>query len=111
MFKSIPHADAVLLKSVLHNWDDEHCIKVLKNCREAVGKEGKVIIIELVIDEKNDDHGLTEMKLYYDMLMMTLINGKERSKKEWEKLFLDSGFKGYRIITTFGFISLIEVYP
>ncbi|XP_020230939.1 trans-resveratrol di-O-methyltransferase [Cajanus cajan] len=114
MFQFIPSADAILLKLVLHAFSDEECIKVLKKCREAIsnkGKEGKVIIIDIVIGEKNENHVLTEAKLFFDMLMMVLVNGKEREEKEWEKLFLEAGFSHYKITSIFGMRSLIEVYP
>ncbi|KAK7400636.1 hypothetical protein VNO78_11865 [Psophocarpus tetragonolobus] len=114
MFKSIPSADAVLLKWVLHDWTDELSIKILKNCKEAIsgkGKKGKVIIIDIVIDEADDDEELTELKLDYDLVMLTMFNGKEREKKEWEKLIYDAGFSSYKITPVFGFKSLIEVYP
>ncbi|XP_047169104.1 isoflavone 4'-O-methyltransferase-like [Vigna umbellata] len=114
MFESIPSADAVLLKWVLHNWDDELSIKILKNCKEAIsgkGKEGKVIIIDVVIDEAGDDRDLTELKLNFDLAMLTLLNGKEREKKEWEKLIYQAGFTSCKFTPVFGFKSLIEVYP
>ncbi|KAJ7964120.1 O-methyltransferase [Quillaja saponaria] len=56
MFQAIPPADATLLKSILHDWSDEECVKILKKCKEAVaskGKEGKVIIVDMVIMEEN----------------------------------------------------------
>nr|AKW47163.1 O-methyltransferase [Pueraria montana var. lobata] len=114
MFQSIPSADAILLKLVLHAYSDEDCVKVLKKCKEAIsnkGKEGKVIIIDIVVGEKNENHVLTEAKLFFDMLMMVLVNGREREEKEWEKLFLDAGFSHYKITPIFGMRSLIEVYP
>ncbi|XP_020237164.1 isoflavone 4'-O-methyltransferase [Cajanus cajan] len=114
MFKSIPSADAVLLKWVLHDWNDELSLKILKNCKEAIrgkGKEGKVIIIDIVIDETGDDSKLTELKLDYDLVMLTMFNGKEREKKEWEKLIYHAGFSSYKITPICGFKSLIELYP
>ena len=99
---------------VLHAYSDEDCIRVLKKCREAIsseGKEGKVIIIDIVINEKNDKHELAEAKLFFDMLMMSLVTGREREEKEWEKLFLEAGFSHYKITPIFGMRSLIEVYP
>ncbi|KAK7362774.1 hypothetical protein VNO77_04895 [Canavalia gladiata] len=114
MFNSIPSADAVLLKWVLHDWNDELSLKILKNCKEAIsgeGKEGKVIIIDIIIDETNNDRQLTELKLNFDLLMLTVFNGKEREKKEWEKLIYDAGFSSYKITPMFDFRSLIEVYP
>uniref|UniRef100_M1AVK2 O-methyltransferase n=1 Tax=Solanum tuberosum TaxID=4113 RepID=M1AVK2_SOLTU len=113
MFNSIPCADAVLLKWILHNWEDEDCIKILKKCKEAIpSKEngGRVIIIEIVMDQNKDDK-LYETQLFYDMLMMVLLGGKERSEQEWAKLFFDAGFSDYNIIPILGLRSVIEVYP
>ena len=70
---------------VLHALSDEECVNVLKKCREAIlnkGKEGKVIIIEIVIDEKKDEHEITGTKLFFDMLMMVAVTGRERHEKE-----------------------------
>ncbi|XP_004505106.1 isoflavone 4'-O-methyltransferase-like [Cicer arietinum] len=114
MFNSIPPADAVLLKWVLHDWNDELSLKILKNSKEAIsgkGKKGKVIIVDISIDETSDDRELTELQLHFDMVMLTLHNGKEREKKEWEKLIYDAGFNSYKITPVFGFKSLIEVFP
>ena len=86
----------------------------LRICREAIsgkGKEGKVIIIDIAIDEVGDDREMTELKLDYDLVMLTMFNGKEREKKEWEKLIYEAGFSNYKIIPICGFKSLIEVYP
>ncbi|WVZ22234.1 hypothetical protein V8G54_000778 [Vigna mungo] len=114
MFKSIPSADAVLLKWVLHDWNDELAVKILKNCKDAIsgkGKEGKVIIVDIAIDEATDDSELTELKLNYDLVMLTMLNGKERDRKEWEKLIYDAGFSSYDITPICGFKSLIQLYP
>ncbi|KAL0295804.1 UNVERIFIED_CONTAM: Acetylserotonin O-methyltransferase [Sesamum calycinum] len=52
MFEIVPNADAAFLMSVLHDWGDDECIDILKNCREAIPKDtGKVMIVEAVIDE------------------------------------------------------------
>ena len=89
-------------------------MKILKKCKEAIsskGKGGKVIIVDVVINEKKDEHELTETKLLFDMLMMVVAAGKERSVEEWERLFLEAGFSHYKITSLFGLRSLIEVYP
>jgi isoflavone-7-O-methyltransferase len=64
---------------VLHNWSDHDCIKILKNCKNAISGKGKVIIIDVVINEKQDEHEMTEVKLLLDVIMMTSLNGKERN--------------------------------
>ncbi|KAK7252113.1 hypothetical protein RIF29_35846 [Crotalaria pallida] len=114
MFESVPKADAILLKWVLHNWSDDECIKILKNCKKVISSKdrgGKVIIIDIVINEKQDEHEMTELKLLLDIIMMTTVSGQERDEKEWEKLFLEAGFTHYKIFPIFGFRSLIELYP
>jgi len=114
MFQSIPSADAILFKSVLHDWSDEECVNILKRCREAItskGKGGKVIIIDVVINEEKDEDDITKMKLHADTYMMVLLTGKERDKKEWEKLFFNAGFTHYNIVASHGMESVVELYP
>ncbi|CAN0896767.1 Probable O-methyltransferase 3 [Linum grandiflorum] len=104
----IPPADAVLLKCIFHDWDDENCVKILKNCKEAVsGKKGKVIIIDMVV-EKDE---LSQVQLCFDLLMMATFNGKERTEDEWKILFDSAGFSGYKIVRSLGPRSIIEAYP
>lgn len=114
MFESIPQADAIMLKWILHDWSDEECVKILKKCKEAIpSKEngGKVIIIDMIVGNNKEDHQQTETQLFNDLAMMVYLNGKERTEKEWEKLFLDAGYSGYKIVYELGLRSLIELYP
>ncbi|KAL2483370.1 O-methyltransferase family protein [Forsythia ovata] len=114
MFESIPPTDAILLKWILHDWSDENCIKILNKCKEAISSKderGKVIIIEMVVGNQKGDHKAMETQLFFDMLMMVDIAGKERDENEWAKLFYDAGFTHYKISPTLGLRSLIEVYP
>nr|GMC64143.1 trans-resveratrol di-O-methyltransferase-like [Ipomoea batatas] len=118
MFHSIPSADAIMFKHVMHNWNDESCVKILKKCREAIsnnekdGVKGKVIIIDMVLGaEKENEADATEVKLMFDVLMMILLTGRERTEKEWERLFIESGFTHYKITPVFGLRSIIEVFP
>ncbi|KAJ0815024.1 putative trans-resveratrol di-O-methyltransferase [Helianthus annuus] len=104
IFEAIPNANAVFLK----------CIKILKNCKEAIpSKEsgGKLVILDIVmkVDEGGDE--LFETQLYFDMLMMSCLTGRQGSEKDWATLFLDGGFTDYKISSVLGFRSLIEVYP
>ncbi|XP_027330579.1 probable O-methyltransferase 3 [Abrus precatorius] len=114
MFEAITPADAVLLKWILHDWNDEECVDILKKCKEAIarkGKKGKVIIIDMVIENEKRDYESVETQLFFDMLMMVLVRGKERSKKDWVKLITSAGFSDCKITPMFGLRSLIEIYP
>ena len=87
---------------------------ILKKCREANCSNdgaGKVIIVDMIIESPKIDKKSAETQLYLDMLMMVNLTGKERNKKEWEKLFLAAGFSHYKITPIVGLRSLIEVYP
>ncbi|KAI5647952.1 hypothetical protein M9H77_33957 [Catharanthus roseus] len=115
MFKSIPPADAVFLKCILHNWTDKECVEILKKCKEAIPskeKGGKVIIVDMVLGKQSEDdynEEATETQIFSDMLMMVMTNGRERNEKEWAQLFLQTGFNHYNIIPL-GLRSIIEVY-
>jgi hypothetical protein len=118
MFQEVPSANAVLLKWVLHDWNDEECIQILERCKDAITKDnikgGKVIIIDCVMGNKNgcdEIDGSLEAQLLFDVEMMTLATGKERTEKEWSELFSGAGFRQYKIYSILGARSLIEVYP
>ncbi|XP_015088803.1 probable O-methyltransferase 3 [Solanum pennellii] len=113
-FVSIPHAEALLLKWILHDWSDEESVKILKKCKEAIPskeKGGKVIIIDMMVDNKIGDDESIETQIFFDMLMMVLVTGRERSEKGWAKIFFEAGFSDYKVTPILGLRSLIEVYP
>ncbi|XP_022982783.1 probable O-methyltransferase 3 [Cucurbita maxima] len=112
MFEKIPQANALLLKFVLHDWSDEESIQILKNCKAAIpsrAEGGKVIIIEIVLEEQRDKESV-ETQLCLDVYMMTTFTGRERNEREWKSLFLAAGFSDYNIIPVLGLRSIIEVY-
>ncbi|KAK7405015.1 hypothetical protein VNO78_06146 [Psophocarpus tetragonolobus] len=109
MFESIPPADAILLKWILHDWNDEQCVKILKKCKEAMKR--KVIIIDMVMEKEKGDDESIETQLFIDMVVMVLYPGKERTEKEWAKLIFSAGFRDYQITPVLGLRSLIQIYP
>ncbi|CAA3002274.1 1-aminocyclopropane-1-carboxylate synthase 3-like [Olea europaea subsp. europaea] len=99
---------------ILHDWSDEECVQILKKCKEAIPRKengGKVIVIDMIVGNNKEDHQHTETQIFNDLAMMVFLNGKERTEKEWEKLFLDAGYSGYKIAYDLGLRSLIELYP
>ncbi|KAM0941838.1 putative trans-resveratrol di-O-methyltransferase [Dioscorea sansibarensis] len=115
MFVSVPHAHAALLKWILHDWNDEECVKILQRCKEAIPSRedgGKIIIIDMVVGVTTDKHAYAvETQLLFDLLMMSLVSGKERNESEWKKIFLAAGFTDYKITPFLGLRSVIELYP
>ncbi|WMV46166.1 hypothetical protein MTR67_039551 [Solanum verrucosum] len=101
MLKFIPSADAILLKK----------------CKEEIPskeKGGKVIIIDMVLMDRNleeEDDKSYETQLFFDMLRMVHVSGKERNRQDWAKLFSGAGFSDYNIIPILGLRSIIKVFP
>ncbi|KAK9169332.1 hypothetical protein Syun_001472 [Stephania yunnanensis] len=74
MFVLVPNADLVLLKSVLHDFQDDVCIKILKNCKEAINpKNGKLIVVDILIDDQMPEFGHARL----GMAMAMTIAGVE----------------------------------
>jgi hypothetical protein len=104
-FKEVPGGgDIYLLKSVLHNWDDQACMAILKNCHTAMHENARLLIIERIIPEGNER---SEGK-FFDINMLVMTNGRERTEKEYKKLLDDSGFTLLRVISTESAVSIIE---
>lgn len=99
MFVSVPSGDAIFMKWILHDWSDEHCLTLLKNCWKALPNSGKVIIIESILPETPEDNVTTHIVCEQDILMLAQNpGGKERTSKEYEALAMKSGFSGCKIV-------------
>lgn len=107
-FRSLPPgADAYLLTTILHDWDDERALEILRTCRRAAGPETRVLIGEQVLP---DDDGPFFGKLL-DIEMLALVGGRERTAEEYEGLLAQAGFRVERIVPTAGPTSVIEAWP
>uniref|UniRef100_A0A5B7BDJ6 Caffeate O-methyltransferase n=1 Tax=Davidia involucrata TaxID=16924 RepID=A0A5B7BDJ6_DAVIN len=111
MFVSIPKGDAIFMKWILHGWDDEHCLKILKNCCEALPDHGKVIVVDLVVPEAPETSIPVQSILQFDLFMMNMNpGGKERTQKEFEILAKAAGFSSIRVACCAYNFSLVEFY-
>jgi ubiquinone/menaquinone biosynthesis C-methylase UbiE len=107
-FQSVPRGgDAYLLKYVLHNWDDQQAIAILRNCHRAMNKNSKLLVVEQVIPPGNEPFS---GKLI-DLHMLVTLGGRERTAEEYQELFESAGFKLNRIIPTRSNVSIIEGMP
>lgn len=83
----------MMLQFILHNWGDDDCIKVLKNCKKALPENGKVLIYELVM---HPNGRLTQM---IDMMMLAQFeSGMERTEQQWRTLITAAGFSSINFI-------------
>ncbi len=91
MFESVPRADTYILKHIIHDWDDEHSLRLLRNCHESMEGDGLLLCVDSVLPPMGDT-GATPAKLL-DILMLLAIGGKERTKQQWEELYRSTGFR------------------
>ncbi|KAI5432154.1 hypothetical protein KIW84_036049 [Lathyrus oleraceus] len=111
MFESIPQGDAIILKAVCHNWSDEHCVEILRNCHKALPPNGKVIIIELAQSEDPEPTDASRMIAIADNIMFITAGGRERTPKEYESLGKQSGFSKLQVVCrTFSIVGVMELY-
>ena len=96
LFESVPEADLYLLKHILHDWDDESCICILKNCRRGLRPRGRIAVIELLLGEIGES-GIAPL---YDVTMMVMSSGRERSLPEFQRLFEAAGLATTKVTTT-----------
>ncbi|TVU25807.1 hypothetical protein EJB05_28317, partial [Eragrostis curvula] len=112
MFKSIPPAQVVMLKMVLHHWSDEDCVKILANCKRAIPSRengGKVLLSDIVLDPTSGE--MYETQLLMDVCMMLMKGGRQRDLNDWRELFMKAGFSDFKMIRKFGARGVLEAYP
>ncbi|XP_017241790.1 caffeic acid 3-O-methyltransferase [Daucus carota subsp. sativus] len=111
MFESVPKGEVIFMKWILHDWSDDHCLKLLKNCCKSLPELGKVIIVESVVPEYSDTSSLARLNnaVDSDMIMLALNpGGKERSLREFEELAKESGFAAVKTICSASVYSVLE---
>ena len=106
-FEHIPAgADAYFMQHIIHDWSDEHALRVLGNVRQALtGRSGgRLIVVDMVLPQDSRPH---PGKLL-DLLMLMFPGGRERTELEWRNLFARAGFTITRIVATRAPDSVIE---
>jgi hypothetical protein len=85
------------MSNILHDWPDEQCLEILKNCRralEAVGDGGRLLILEMIVPEGNEP----SVAKLLDLEVLVMGGGRERTLTEFDALLKASGFEMNRII-------------
>jgi hypothetical protein len=107
-FKDVPAgANAYILCGVIHDWDDDHSLQILKNCHRAMAGNGRVLLVETVVPD-TDANCFSKL---LDLNMLVMTGGRERTKAEFCTLFDASGYKLTKIIPTIAPQSVIEAIP
>ncbi|MBP5941426.1 methyltransferase [Streptomyces sp. LBUM 1476] len=119
-FDALPAgADTVVLHNVLVNWDDEAAARILRRCAEAVGPQGRVLVLEGLPSEEAGEAGggsggvLDDQRLLaqIDVLMLMLFGGKERSLSEYGRLAETAGLAVTSVSPTASGVFVVECRP
>lgn len=104
-FQSVPAGfDAYLMKFIIHDWNDEQSIAILKNIRGAMAEGGKLLLVEQIVAADN----LPSFAKFIDINMLVMTGGQERTEQEFTNLYTASGFKLSRVVATLSPFCVIE---
>jgi hypothetical protein len=107
-FEAVPGgADAYLLKSIVHDWDDIATVKILRACRAAIANSGRLLVVEPIIRPGNEP----DPAKFSDLNMLVMLGGQERTADDFERLYADAGFRLTDIIRTGSSMAIIEGVP
>ncbi|XP_009388361.2 caffeic acid 3-O-methyltransferase [Musa acuminata AAA Group] len=110
MFESVPsEGDAIFMKWILHDWSDEHCVKILRNCWKALPENRKVIVVECVLPIAPQPTPETQSACQGDLMMLAYNpGGKERNQQEYQALANEAGFSGFKLIHVYSITWIME---
>lgn len=103
-FESVPGGDAIMMKHIIHDWDDAKATVILDNCFRALKPGAKLIIFDTVIQPGNEP----DFAKWMDLEMLVLPGGRERTEQEFRELLDKSGFRLTRVVPTKGVLAIIE---
>lgn len=108
MFSALPIcADGYVLKSIIHDWDDQRSVAILRNIRQAITPGGRLMLIEQIVDDNNEPC----WGKFVDLVVLTVAGGHERTEEEYRALFEQPGFRLTRTVGTSTGFYLIEGSP
>jgi hypothetical protein len=102
-----PGADAYALAQILHDWDDERCLAILRQIRQVIPDQGRLLIVELVLPEGNEPF----LGKWLDLHMLVLLGGQERTVAQYTALLHAAGFELTAVVSTSEPQSIIEARP
>ncbi len=107
-FEAVPEGgDVYALSHIVHDWDDERAIKLLRRCREAMSPEARLAVCEMVVPAGPEPH----FGKLLDLEMLVNTGGRERTLEEYERLYAAAGFELTRVVPTPTPVSVIEGRP
>lgn len=105
-FTSVPAGgDIYLLRYILHDWEDESCVRILRRCREAMTPDAKLYVLEMILGPIGDEDKVVPLQ---DLNMLAVLHGRERSVAEFDQLLTAAGLRRTDLIETESAMSIIE---
>src|SRR5215210_1014980 len=100
-------ADAYLLKSVVHDWDDNVTVEILRTCRTAIAGTGRLLVVEPIIQPGNEP----DSAKFSDLNMLVMLGGRERTTDDFGRIYAEAGFRLTDIIPTGSPFNILEGTP
>jgi SAM-dependent methyltransferase len=111
-FDQVPTAaDVYLFKNVLHNWNDERCVRILENCRRVMPADARLVLVEWVKPPRAGVTAMDQAIARTDLNMLVGLGGRERSQAEFDALLEAAGFEAAGFYPTATELWVIEARP
>jgi hypothetical protein len=109
VFEAVPGGgDCYLLARVIHDWDDERAVSILRNCCRAMPERGRLLLLERIFPTEVEPSPALLAAALTDMNMMLVTGGRERTEAEYRALLSAAGVDAVRIIPTGSGLSVLE---
>ncbi|MEU9406705.1 methyltransferase [Streptomyces sp. NPDC048281] len=93
-FAEVPSgADVYVLSRVLHDWNDDDCVRILSSCRRACGPDATLLVLERLLPDEWSTPGSGELAALWDLQMLAITGGQERDLAHYERLLRTAGFR------------------
>ena len=107
-FEGVPAGgDAYLLSHIIHDWNEDQCLTILGHCRNAIGPDGRLLIVETILPPGDTPH----QGKVQDMVMLVIPGGQERTEAEYASLLAKADFRLNRVVPTESVVSVVEALP
>ncbi|MBI5337134.1 MAG: hydroxyneurosporene methyltransferase [Mycolicibacterium rufum] len=103
--ESVPAGgDLYVMKNIIHDWDDEHSLTILRNIRTGIAEDGRLLLLEMVLPERASSF----IGHMLDLEMLLMVHGRERTRAQYADLLSRAGFRLTRVLPTVSPMSVIE---
>jgi precorrin-6B methylase 2 len=107
-FEAVPMGgDTYVLSNIIHDWDNDRALSILRNCRRAIDEQGRLLLVEMVLSSQQQPT-LAQMT---DLNMLILTGGRERTQEDFTSLLTNSGFALKRVLPVQQITCIVEAVP